>query len=558
MLIPVNLIFNLTNHNSDSIMIIKRKLSNLFLLLLSSLFILLSTPEAYSQSKKSGAKGKIKTGYTSRLTNFNAAGEQVTRFSTLGEAIDAHDGEIAEFNGVYYLYGTSYGCGFQWGRKDAPFCGFKVYSSTDMVHWTDKGFLFDAKTPVWQSRCNGNTYGCFRPHVIFNKKTGLYVLWINVYDNVSGFRVFTSKSPLGPFAEVAEPKLAVNADAPVAGLNNGDHDTFVDQDGTGYLAFTDWRTKGTIVIEKLSDDYLTGTGECVKSITPGSTEAPSLFLRKGIYYLTYSDPNCGYCSGTGTSYRTAKSPLGPWSEGTHISNNSCGGQPSFVSPIALSSGTIFLYGSDLWNNAAKNESLANYYWAPLVFGEDGSIQPMVCQNNFELALARGSAGKQETIKDLDYTSGIKDFKWKEDITDSLQRSQGFVVKRAGILNGISVTAFKNHYPDAALKIELYKADAALKPIGEALSIYEIAADNISWSPANLEINPNIKVVAGQRYAFVIKTESRVGNYGILYKDDSKNVPSGTAVSIDKGLSFITEKNRTLKFFTTIKGKNTND
>jgi beta-xylosidase len=92
----------------------------------------------------------------------------------------------------------------------------------------------------------------------------MYVLWVNVYDNVSGYRVFTSKTPVGPFTEVAEPKLAVNATAPAAGLNNGDHDTFIDDDGTAYLAYTDWRTKGTIVIEKLSSDYLTGTGEVVK------------------------------------------------------------------------------------------------------------------------------------------------------------------------------------------------------------------------------------------------------------------------------------------------------
>ncbi|MCO5934943.1 hypothetical protein NAF17_05290 [Mucilaginibacter sp. RB4R14] len=45
---------------------------------------------------------------------------------------------------------------------------------------------------------------------------------------------------------------------PFAGLNNGDDNTFIDDDGTAYLAFTDWRTKGSITIEKLSADYLTG------------------------------------------------------------------------------------------------------------------------------------------------------------------------------------------------------------------------------------------------------------------------------------------------------------
>ncbi|HWK08352.1 MAG TPA: family 43 glycosylhydrolase [Puia sp.] len=206
----------------------------------------------------------------------------MVRFSTTGDAIDAHDGEIACFKDVYYLYGTSYDCGFQWGNKGAPFCGFKVYSSTDLSNWTDRGLLFNPLTPVWQSRCDGKTYGCFRPHVIYNEKTRLYILWINVYDNVVGYRVFTSKKPVGPFTEVAEPKLAVNSDMPAAGLNNGDHDTYIDDDGVAYLAYTDWRTHGTIVIEKLSADYLTGTGQYVRAVTKGQTEAPGQKEKKSV------------------------------------------------------------------------------------------------------------------------------------------------------------------------------------------------------------------------------------------------------------------------------------
>jgi hypothetical protein len=57
------------------------------------------------------------------------------------------------------------------------------------------------------------------------------------------------------------------------------------------------------------------------------TEAPCLMKRNNLYYVLYSNPNCGYCA-TGTSYKTAASPLVPWSGGTKISVNSCGGQPS--------------------------------------------------------------------------------------------------------------------------------------------------------------------------------------------------------------------------------------
>ena len=349
------------------------------------LFVIVQNLSAQTNEAQSKAINSNKVQDHLTIVNFNKKGHQLTRFDLTAAAIDAHDGEIALFNGVYYLYGTSYNCGYEWGNKSSSFCGFKSYSSEDLVNWTDRGFLFDAKTPIWQTRCNGGTYGCYRPHVIYNQVSKLYVSWINVYDNQVGYRVFTSQSPIGPFTETVNPVLAVNSDAPLGGLNSGDHDTFVDDDGTAYIAYTDWRTNGTIVIEKLSSDYLTGTGICIKAVTPGKTEATALFKRNGIYYLLYSDPNCGYCSGTGTSYRIASSPLGPWSDGINISANSCGGQPSFVSVIKGDADTIFLYGSDLWNNGAKNEALANYYWAPLIFAPDGSINPIVCQDTVNVA-----------------------------------------------------------------------------------------------------------------------------------------------------------------------------
>ncbi|RYY52799.1 MAG: hypothetical protein EOO09_20275, partial [Chitinophagaceae bacterium] len=388
-----------------------------------------------------------------QVINFDKTGRQLVKFDQLGNAVDAHDGEIAVFNGVYYLYGTSYDCGYEWGNKEGPFCGFKVYASTDMKNWEDKGFLFDAKTEIWQTRCNGKTYGCYRPHVVFNKKTKQYVLWINVYDNVVGYRVFTSPTPAGPFIEAAEPTLAVNADKPAAGLNNGDHDTFVDDDGTAYLAYTDWRANGAIIIEQLSDDYLTGTGKHVKSVTAEKTEAPCLFKRDKMYYVVYSDPNCGYCPGTGSSYKTAASPLGPWSEPISISNNSCGGQPSFVSVLKLDSETVFLYGSDLWNNAAKNEALANYYWAPLAFDGNGAIRPLLCSDQYRVPKSSGKAITSRVPVQEDAAG----FSVKDSINAGLSLAQSFTNKKQGRLSGLDLTLFKNKYPDAGLLVELFEA-----------------------------------------------------------------------------------------------------
>jgi hypothetical protein len=479
-----------------------------------------------------------------QIKNFNEAGKQITRFSTLGDAVDAHDGEIAYFDGTYYLYGTSYDCGFQWGNKTAPFCGFKSYSSKDMVNWRDEGFLFDAKTPVWQSRCDGKTYGCFRPHVVYNAKTKLYVLWINVYDNVVGYRVFTSKTPVGPFNEVAEPHLAVNSDMPAAGLNNGDHDTFIDDDGTAYLAYTDWRSKGTIVIEKLSADYLTGTGEVAKGITEGETEAPGMFKRKGIYYVVYSDPNCGYCSGTGTSYRTAKSPLGPWSKPTKISDNSCGGQPSFVSTLKVNKETIYLYGSDLWNNAAKNEALANFYWAPLAFNEDGSIKPLQCAVEYSMPTAKPGVKPVRSMNDI--------WDLKCDIGGQVQRSQTFKVLRSTLLSKLSVTVFQNNTPNAPLVIEIYKAGANHLAAGKVLASKSIPVEEVGWSARNIFIRPNIRVAKGQEYVIVLKSASTAGCYGVAHAKVKTHSVSAS-ISTDGGVTFMSsEQGGELKYQVLIK------
>ncbi|MET0934828.1 MAG: family 43 glycosylhydrolase, partial [Luteibacter sp.] len=239
---------------------------------------------------------------------------------------------------------------------------------------------------------------CFRPHVVFNARTKQYVLWINSYDVSVGYHVFTSAEPTGPFVEAPLPKLAINTTQP-PGLNHGDHDVFVDTDGTAYLAFTDWRQKGDLVIEMLDPSYLTGTGRYAR-VGLKATEAPSLFRRGDTYYLTFSDPNCGYCA-TGTSYLRAGSPLGPWEgksastieekqhRGLRLGEDSCGGQPADVAMLPGREGTVYLYQSDRWDNANPNETHATHYWEPLRFTAAGGIEPLSCRAAFDVDLAPG-------------------------------------------------------------------------------------------------------------------------------------------------------------------------
>jgi hypothetical protein len=190
---------------------------------------------------------------SSTLVNFNSAGQPVVRFDTAGNAVDAHDGMIADFGGTYYLYGTSYDCGYRW-QVNSSFCGFKVYSSPDLVHWTDRGYV----VPSYSCSL------CFRPHVLYDASTAKYVLWTNDGNVQGDFRVYTSSKPTGPFTQQNLPQLAYSDCGWDFGL-------YQDPGGRAYLVNTDCPdgAKG-LVVQRLTTDDLSTDGTYTVIHTPMS------------------------------------------------------------------------------------------------------------------------------------------------------------------------------------------------------------------------------------------------------------------------------------------------
>lgn len=285
------------------------------------------------------------------------------RLTVDGSVIDAHDGEIRKFGTVYYLYGTAYACGFRWTDPSTQFCGFNVYTSPDLVQWTGPARLFDP-SGSWQALCMHGTspgWGCFRPHVLFNAATQLYVLWVNV---PGGYRALTSPSPAGPFTPASTPQVA-----------GGDMGLFADTDGTAYLLYS---SDARIYERRLTAGYLDVTGSAIElagfpQVGPYyGAEAPTMFSRKGIYYALVSVPRCPYCSGTGSGYFMAPSAFGPWTYQGLISDWSCNGQPAAVSQLD----DVYLLQSDQWLQT-PNEYAAHQFWGPLSF-EGGRILPLSC------------------------------------------------------------------------------------------------------------------------------------------------------------------------------------
>lgn len=333
---------------------------------------------------------------TARRAAINNA---LPRRDSRGKIIDAHDGMLEYFEGRYYLYGTRYGRTDRYQKTNRYVC----YSSDDLTHWTYRGEILKNPPP--------RVY--FRPYVKFNPKTRKYVVWYNAgFENKDG--VATADRPEGPFT-IQNPHVRLK----YSGLGTGDHGLFVDDDGTGYIVYSALNlhkmtptepaqvVNHRISVEKLSDDYLSTTGENSGFIA-GNCESPSMFKRNGTYYVL-TDNTCSFCAaGSGVRVYTAPAPLGPYTyrgniniegpstdvsstwtrPGTGRPNAIIKAQQTHVAVIPAKGGPVYIWMGDEWGSApdkVKGHDL-QYWSSPLHFDANGMIEQLRFEDYWNLAL----------------------------------------------------------------------------------------------------------------------------------------------------------------------------
>ena len=108
--------------------------------------------------------------------------------------LDLHDGTINYVNGMFYMYGTMYACGFTWGTHNTPFCGFGVSTAPSITGpWTTPTLLFSPTATVdttggnwavdngqtWNWVCGSDGAGC------------LTLAWCNGHPMVCGYSGLT-------------------------------------------------------------------------------------------------------------------------------------------------------------------------------------------------------------------------------------------------------------------------------------------------------------------------------------------------------------------------------
>ena len=463
------------------------------------------------------------------VTNFDTAGHPMMRFDTNGSAVDAHDGEIQQFTyqGVtrYYWYGTEDDCGLGWGltaisgnKNPTPWCGYAVYSSDDLNTWTREGTIASDADPAIAATCNWNS--CWRPHVVFDPNTDLYVAWGNTEQAPSGYSAWTSPSPAGPWTFRGNPAVRTNAGAigPYYPAN-GDEALFVDDDGTGYVVITDGGAGGySPVVERLTPDFLNSTGATSSEPITGA-ESPSMFKHGGRYYTFVSKPNAGF-STTGTGYLWATDPLGPWTWGGFISPDSFGGQPTFSGTWRTTDGrSINVYQSDLWyqpGTLARNQGLAGFDLSPITWAPDGTTPVLTRTPAWTENLRFADTGATDHLLPSSAFHAPDAGNWYVscDVRSGSERSFTFVAPSTGVLTDLKVAVARNGYPNDSGHLDLTAGSNA--PGAPVLATTTIPASGPGWSARAYTWHPDVGITSGATYTVTLHSANSAAQscYGL--------------------------------------------
>lgn len=258
------------------------------------------------------------------------------------------------YNDTVFLYTTH-------DEDDAE--GFKMqdwllYTSTDMVNWTDHGVVASLKSFDWVKRDNG----AWAEQVV--ERNGKFYMYCPIHGN--GIGVLVSDSPYGPFKDSLGKPLVWQKEH----WDDIDPTVFIDEDGQAYMY---WGNPNCYYV-KLNEDMISYSGDIVKlKETPEHyQEGPWFYKRNGHYYLAFAST----CCPEGIGYAMSDSPTGPWKTKGYImrpTERTRGNHPGIMDY----KGKSYVFGLNY--DLLKLETNTHYERrsvsvAEMHYNEDGTIQ----------------------------------------------------------------------------------------------------------------------------------------------------------------------------------------
>lgn len=258
------------------------------------------------------------------------------------------------YNDTVFLYTTH-------DEDDAE--GFKMqdwllYTSTDMVNWTDHGVVASLKSFDWVKRDNG----AWAEQVV--ERNGKFYMYCPIHGN--GIGVLVSDSPYRAFKDPLGKPLVWQKEH----WDDIDPTVFIDEDGQAYMY---WGNPNCYYV-KLNEDMISYSGDIVKlKETPEHyQEGPWFYKRNGHYYLAFAST----CCPEGIGYAMSDSPTGPWKTKGYImrpTERTRGNHPGIMDY----KGKSYVFGLNY--DLLKLETNTHYERrsvsvAEMHYNEDGTIQ----------------------------------------------------------------------------------------------------------------------------------------------------------------------------------------
>ena len=302
------------------------------------------------------------------------------------------------YNDRVYLYTGHDEDASTWFTMD----NWKLYSSDDMVNWTDHGVIlsytdFDwALRDAWASHC-----------IERNGKFYMYVPVVTKENGNPAIGVAVADSPYGPFYDALGKPLVQS------GFGDIDPSVFIDDDGQAYLY---WGNPNCMYV-KLNDDMISYKGEIVKiPLTEESfgkregdpkrstlfEEGTWLYKRNNLYYLFWAGGPIPEHLG----YSTSSSPTGPWKYGGVLMPTEGRSFTNHPGVIDFKGKTyLFYHNGDLPGGGGFTRSVCV---DELKFNKDGSISPhKMTKEGITKGLSTFNPYRKNEAETIAWSEGVK-------------------------------------------------------------------------------------------------------------------------------------------------------
>lgn len=275
-----------------------------------------------------------------------------------GNPIHAHGGWILFHGGWYYWYGED--------RRERYYVS--CYRSRNLRDWEFRRHILtmDSRMEAYRVRTklqlqneDGGKVNLERPKVLFNEKTGKFVLWAHFENG----RDYTAAAAAVATCDTPDGDFTYHGHFNPYGYMSRDCTLFQDDDGTAYF-ISAARDNADLHVYRLTDDYM-NVERLVHRLWQGEyREAPAVAKIKGRYYMLTS-----FCTGwepNQAKYAWADAIEGRWSCLLEIGDETTyHSQPAFL----LQKDGRTLYFGDRWGGDGEAYFSSSYVVYPLELTE---------------------------------------------------------------------------------------------------------------------------------------------------------------------------------------------